>query len=96
MEKVMPTAPISDMHLKQKELLKRVDKGPVVLMSRSQPAAVVVSVDEWNRTALQLEVMLAIVRKTRPWFTLPFYTLDDVRQQHMEGAEGETVALDNK
>lgn len=78
MDKVMPTAPISDVHLKQKELLNRVNDAPVVLMSRSQPAAVLVSVEEWNRTAEAMELMLDLVRKERPWFSLPLYTLDDI------------------
>lgn len=82
MDKVMPTAPISDVHLRQKELLERLDDGPVVLMSRSQPAAILVSVEEWNRTALSMEAMQAIIRKTRPWFTAPLYTLDDIHQQY--------------
>ncbi len=95
MDKIMPTAPISDVHLRQKELLERLDDGPLVLMSRSQPAAILVSVEEWNRTALSMEAMLAIIRKTRPWFTAPLYTLDDIRQQYVEECRHETVALDH-
>lgn len=92
----MPTAPISDVHLHQKELLERLDDGPVVLMSRSQPAAILVSVEEWNQTALTIEAMLAIIRKSRPWFTAPLYTLEDIRQQYLEGCQHETVALDHQ
>lgn len=91
----MPTAPISDVHLHQKELLERLDDGPIVLMSRSQPAAILVSVEEWNRTALSIEAMLAIIRKTRPWFTAPLYTLNDIRKKYLEGSQHETVALDH-
>lgn len=43
-DKVMPSAPISDVHLKQKELLERIQQEPVVLMSRLKPAAVLVDV----------------------------------------------------
>ncbi len=78
MDKVMPTAAISDVHLNQKELLKRVNDAPVVLMSRSQPTAVLVSVEEWNRTARAMDLMLDLIQKDRPWFSLPLYTLDDV------------------
>ena len=81
MDKVMPTAPISDVHLNQKELLTRVSDAPVVLMSRSQPAAVLVSVEEWNQTALAMDLMLDLIRKERPWFSLPLHTLDDVLQE---------------
>lgn len=79
MNKVMPTAALSDVHLKQKELLQRVSEQPVVLMSRSQPAAVMVSVEEWNQMATAMEVMLELVQKERPWFTLPVHTLDDIK-----------------
>jgi len=78
MNKVMPTAPISDVHLHQKELLKRIDGEPVVLMSRSQPAAVLVSVEEWNQTAFAMNLMLDLIRKDRPWFSFPLHTLDDI------------------
>jgi prevent-host-death family protein len=81
MDKIMPTAPISDVHLNQKELLNRINDSPVVLMSRSQPAAVLVSVEEWNRTARAMEIMLDLIRKDRPWFSLPLYTLSDILQE---------------
>ncbi|MFN8488294.1 MAG: hypothetical protein U0350_11920 [Caldilineaceae bacterium] len=81
MDKVMPTAPISDVHLNQKELLKRINDAPVVLMSRSQPAAILVSVEEWNRTAQAIDIMLDLIRKDRPWFSLPLYTLADILQE---------------
>jgi prevent-host-death family protein len=81
MDKIMPTAPISDVHLNQKELLKRINDSPVVLMSRSQPAAVLVSVEEWNRTAQAIAIMLDLIRKDRPWFSLPLYTLADILQE---------------
>ncbi|MEZ4726986.1 MAG: type II toxin-antitoxin system prevent-host-death family antitoxin [Caldilineaceae bacterium] len=81
MDKIMPTAPISDVHLNQKELLKRINDAPVVLMSRSQPAAVLVSVEEWNRTAQAIDIMLDLIKKDRPWFSLPLYTLADILQE---------------
>ncbi|MFN8441828.1 MAG: hypothetical protein U0175_13700 [Caldilineaceae bacterium] len=81
MDKVMSTAPISDVHLNQKELLNRINHAPVVLMSRSQAAAVLVSVEEWNRTAQALDIMLDLIRKDRPWFSLPLYTLEEVLQE---------------
>ena len=79
MNKVMPTAPSSDVHLNQKELLQRVSDQLVVLMSRSQPAAVLVSVDEWNQMATAIDVMLELIQKERPWFTLPLHTLDEIK-----------------
>ena len=91
MDKIMPSTPISDVHLKQKELLERLSDGPVVLTSRSKPTAVLVSVEEWNRTVLHIAAMLAIVRKTRPWFTLPLYTLNDIRKKYLDGTKAEAT-----
>lgn len=94
MDKVMQTAPISDVHLNQKTLLKRLIDNPIVLMSRSQPAAVLVSVEEWNRTAMAMEIMLELIQNERPWFTLPLYTLEDIR--HEKENVDAALAMDNQ
>ena len=51
MEKVLPTAPISEIKKDQNRVLTMLDDGPVVMMQRSTPAAVMVAPDEWNATA---------------------------------------------
>ena len=81
MDKVMPTAPISDVHLNQKQLLERLAQEPVVLMNRSQPAAVLISVEEWNRTAMAMDAMLELIQRERPWFSLPVHTLDEIKAE---------------
>ncbi len=81
MNKVMPTAPISDVHLNQKQLLERLAQEPVVLMNRSQPAAVLISVEEWNRTAMAMDAMLELIQRDRPWFSLPVHTLDEIKAE---------------
>ena len=81
MDKVMPTAPISDVHLNQKQLLERLAQEPVVLMNRSQPAAVLISVEEWNRTAMAMDAMLELIQRDRPWFSLPVHTLDEIKAE---------------
>ncbi len=78
MDKVMTTAPISDVHLNQKQLLERLTTEPVVLTNRSQPAAVLVSVEEWNRTAMAIDAMLELIQRDRPWFSLPVHTLQAI------------------
>ena len=78
MDRVMPTAPISDVHLRQRELLERIQQEPVVLMSRSQPTAVLIDVENWNRMKRDMDLMLSLIHETRPWFRLPLYTLDEV------------------
>lgn len=39
------------------------------------------SVEEWNRTAQAIDIMLDLIRKDRPWFSLPLYTLADILQE---------------
>jgi len=45
------TAPISDMRNRQSELLHMAEHGPVVLLSRSKPAAILLSPDLWDAIA---------------------------------------------
>ncbi len=45
------TAPISDMRNRQNELLDMTENGPVVLLSRSKPAAVLLSPSQWDAIA---------------------------------------------
>ena len=55
MSKVQQIIPISDMKLRQPEVLGMLTNGPVVLAHRSRPAAVLVSVQQWDRLMAQLE-----------------------------------------
>jgi len=48
------TAPISDMRNRQNELLDMTENGPVVLFSRSKPAAVLLSPTQWDAIASDL------------------------------------------
>ncbi|HMN30196.1 MAG TPA: type II toxin-antitoxin system Phd/YefM family antitoxin [Caldilineaceae bacterium] len=49
------TAPISDLRNRQDEILTMTENGPVVLMSRSKPAAVLLSPAYWDAIARTLE-----------------------------------------
>lgn len=51
---VPQTAPISDMRRRQDEILAMVQNAPVILMTRSQPAGVLVSVEQWDAMAVEL------------------------------------------
>jgi len=46
--------PISDFRIRQTEVLDKLDNGPVFLAQRSKPAAVLVSMDEWDRLQAEL------------------------------------------
>jgi len=53
--------PVSDMSTKQAQVLAKLDDGPVILAQRSKPAAVLVSVSEWDAIARRLEIAEALV-----------------------------------
>jgi prevent-host-death family protein len=44
-------APISDMRNRQNELLQMAEAGPVILLSHSKPAAVLLSPEQWDAIA---------------------------------------------
>jgi len=51
-------APVSDMRLRQSEIIARASEGPVVLVERgSRPTLVVVSPEQWNALAEQMEYL---------------------------------------
>ncbi len=56
---VLPTiAPISDMRVRQAEIVEKAQQGPVVLVERgSKPALVVISPELWNSLAERLEYL---------------------------------------
>ena len=60
-------APISDMRVRQLEIVKKAQQGPVVLIERgSKPALVVLSPDLWNALAERIEFLeeaVAVYRK---------------------------------
>lgn len=54
-QKLPQTAPISDMRNRQSELLRMTEEGPVILMSRSKPSAILLSPDYWDAIAELLQ-----------------------------------------
>jgi prevent-host-death family protein len=47
--------PISDFRIRQAEVLTRLHRGPVFLAQRSKPAAVLLSMEEWDRLQSELQ-----------------------------------------
>lgn len=47
--------PISDLRIRQADVLSRLANGPVYLMQRSKPAAVLLSNNVWNQLVQRLE-----------------------------------------
>ena len=60
-------APISDMRVRQNEIIEKAKAGPVVLVERgSKPALVVISPERWNTIVERLEYLedaLAVYKK---------------------------------
>lgn len=71
MELILQTDTISGLKNNQAAVLSKMRKRPVLLLQNSKPLAVLVSPDEWNRTALRLrelerhEVIRQRVREAR-------------------------------
>ena len=57
MQTLQQTAPISDMRKDQESVLSMMENGPVLLMARSRPKAVIVDPGEWNRIAQRLQFL---------------------------------------
>jgi prevent-host-death family protein len=58
MNRLPEIAPISDMRIRQMEIVDKARHGPVVLVERgSKPALVVVSPEQWNAIAERLEFL---------------------------------------
>jgi prevent-host-death family protein len=62
MYKINQIVPISDMKVKQPEVLSLLNNGPVVLAQRSRPAAVLVSISQWDKQAEELARLQRIVK----------------------------------
>ena len=61
LNQVMKTAPISDMKRNQSQVMSFLSDGPVVLMQRSQPAAVMVAPTQWNAIAEEVEELRDVI-----------------------------------
>jgi|GEM_PF-1769637 len=65
MLKLMKTAPASDMNRRAKEVLAMLKNGPVALLQRSEPVAVMVQPTEWNKLLQELEDLQEVVAAYR-------------------------------
>ena len=61
MDRVQQIVPISEMAIRRQAVMRLLSKGPVVLASRSRPAAVLVSVQDWDALISELEALRDIV-----------------------------------
>jgi prevent-host-death family protein len=57
---IMPdVVPVSDLRGRHKEIFQKIEDGPILLAQHSRPAAVLVSVADWNAREKQLELLEA-------------------------------------
>jgi prevent-host-death family protein len=54
-------ASVSDLKHRHLEILKRLDKGPVVLANRSQPIGVLISPRQWDDLAERIDNLEALI-----------------------------------
>jgi PHD/YefM family antitoxin component YafN of YafNO toxin-antitoxin module len=62
---VLPSRPVTDMNRVPSDVLAMLTNNPVVLMQRSQPAAVMVHPDQWNAIAEELRRFRVIAEARR-------------------------------
>lgn len=57
---IMPdVVPVSQLRGKHKEIFRQIEDGPILLAQHSRPAAVLVSVADWNAREKQFELLEA-------------------------------------
>lgn len=57
---IMPdVVPVSQLRGNHKEIFHQIEKGPIILAQHSKPAAVLVSVADWNAREKRLEILEA-------------------------------------
>lgn len=59
MQLIPDVVPVSHLRAHHKEIFDQIEKGPVILAQRSKPAAILVSVENWNEREKYLEMLEA-------------------------------------
>jgi PHD/YefM family antitoxin component YafN of YafNO toxin-antitoxin module len=65
MNAVPQIVPVTDLRLKHVQVFGMLHNGPVVLAQRSRPAAVLVSVEAWDKLAAELKRLRRIIEADR-------------------------------
>jgi prevent-host-death family protein len=65
MHELYQTISAGDLKSNTNEAFELVEKGPVIVLSRATPKAVLVSPDEWNRIARRLKMLEALQEAQR-------------------------------
>jgi prevent-host-death family protein len=70
MTAVPQMATVAELRHKHLELFRKLEQGPVVIAQRSKPAAVLVSVEAWNRHVQQLRDLQLLLLHHKRWAAL--------------------------
>ena len=62
MQIIPDVVPVSQLRGNHKKIFGQIEKGPVILAQHSKPAAVLVSVENWNDREKRIEVLEARLR----------------------------------
>lgn len=65
MEQVQQIEPITQMQKQPNSVLTKLATGPVILAQRSRPAAVLVSVEQWDQIAKELSELRLLAESRR-------------------------------
>ncbi len=65
MEPVQQIEPITQMQKQPKSVLAKLVAGPVILTQRSRPAAVLVSVEQWDQIAEEVSTLRLLAESRR-------------------------------
>ena len=62
MQIIPDVVPVSELRGNHKKIFSQIQNGPVILAQHSKPAAVLVSVDNWNDREKRIDVLEARLR----------------------------------
>jgi PHD/YefM family antitoxin component YafN of YafNO toxin-antitoxin module len=65
MNHVPQIVPVSELRMQHVRVFSLLDRGPVILAQRSRPAAVLVSLNDWDRMADELSRLRRIIEGDR-------------------------------
>jgi prevent-host-death family protein len=89
MNNIPQIVPVSDLRMKHVQIFGLLNKGPVVLAQRSRPAAVLVSVEQWDAQADELTRLRRVLEAKRQ-----FDEIDAGNFVRYEDIDKELAALD--
>ena len=99
MMEVPQMATVAELRHNHLAVLDKLEQGPVVIAQRSKPAAVLVSVDMWNRQVRQLRELQLLLLHHKRWAAIQqdpsqLVTDEELEQQLMHKVISEDVGTE--